>query len=88
MGQVSIRCGTLLGVLVGGFRCLLQLIIYLLEKLLGFLRMAPHIPFIGLLSGQDFFISLGGESLGCCQIGMTLFADIVPGSLSKNCPAA
>ncbi|MGH8276790.1 MAG: hypothetical protein ACRETH_08840 [Steroidobacteraceae bacterium] len=39
---------------VGGFRGFLELVIDLVEQVLGLLRMAAHIEFVSLLGGDDF----------------------------------
>jgi len=56
--------------MVRGFRGQFQLVVNLIEKLLGLRRVAFHVPFVGLLRGTDFFPCIAREALRRGKIRM------------------
>lgn len=63
-------------VLVRRLGCLLQLVVDLVEKLFRLLRVALHIPLIGLLRGDNLLISLLAKTLRGGDIWMARRGDI------------
>ena len=57
-------------VAICGFGRELQLFVHLVQKVLGLLGVALHIPFIGFLCRGDFFIGLMAEPLRGRDVGM------------------
>ena len=62
----------------------LQLAVGLVQQVFGSLRVAGQIPFIGLLSLNDFFEGLPAEALRGSQIGMAAAGYVPFGWLSDG----
>ncbi len=67
----------LLVILIGRFGRQLQLLVRLIEQVLGLRRVALHVPLIVLLRGHDLLICLFAESLRRSQIGMMVGVDVL-----------
>jgi hypothetical protein len=71
---------------IGRLRSCLQLVVDLIEQVLRLLSVTLHVPFIGLLGRNDFFISLSAEPLGGCEIRMFRGGNILLGRLGDGAP--
>src|SRR5215472_12081720 len=70
-------CWYCLLVPVGRLGCLLQLVVGLIKQILGFLSVAFHVPFIGLLGISDPLESLSCKALGRSDVGVFPRADVL-----------
>src|SRR6185369_6312136 len=61
---------------VGGLGRLLELIVGLLEEILGLRRVAAHVPLVRLLRGGDLLEGLPGELLRRGEIGVPVRVDV------------
>src|SRR5215471_13883484 len=77
-------CWYCLLVLVGRFGCLFQLVVNLIKQILGFLRVAFHVPFISLLGCTDLLESLRGQALGGGKVRVLPGADVLRGFLLRG----
>ena len=73
-------------IVIRGQRSGLQFLIRLLKQALGLLGVTVHIPFIGVLRCDDFFISLLAQSLSGGNVRMAC-AGNVPFGLRERQPA-
>ena len=80
----GLRRGLLAFVLVGCLSRLLQLVVDLVQQILGFLGVALQVPLIGLLGGDDFRVSLGAQSLGGREVRMASGRDVIFGALGNG----
>src|SRR5579872_51589 len=68
--------GLLLLVPVGSARCGLQFVVDLIQKVLGFLRVAFHVPFVGFLRGDYLLPGLLRQSLRGGKVGVACAGNI------------
>ena len=69
---------------VGGLRSLLQFVVHLVQKFLGLLRVALHIPLVGLLCVHDSLISLRAQPLRRRQVRVAARGNILRRPLGKG----